>query len=97
MHLLKTQLLVAWFPTAYTGFYLKRLLCNLILYVVYGPAAAGTLFCIMEQIMYSLRVEKKLIAKAKEGGLGFRSMTNLSLWIHDKTGEFIELSKEMFK
>ena len=36
------------------------------------------------------------IAKAKEGGLGFRSMTNLSLWLHDKEGEFIELSKEMF-
>jgi len=39
----------------------------------------------------------QVIAKAKEGGLGFRSMTNLSLWIHDQTGEFIELSKEMFK
>jgi len=38
----------------------------------------------------------QVIAKAKEGGLGFRSMTNLSLWIHDKEGEFIELSKEMF-
>jgi hypothetical protein len=36
------------------------------------------------------------IARAKEGGLAFRSMTNLSLWIHDKEGEFIELSKEMF-
>jgi len=23
-------------------------------------------------------------------------MTNLSLWLHDKEGEFIELSKEMF-
>ncbi len=39
----------------------------------------------------------QVIAKAKEGGLGFRSMTNLSLWLHDKEGEFIELSKEMFK
>jgi hypothetical protein len=39
----------------------------------------------------------QVVAKAKEGGLGFRSMTNLSLWIHDKEGEFIELSKEMFK
>ena len=39
----------------------------------------------------------QVIAKAKEGGLGFRSMTNLSLWIHDETGEFIKLSKEMFK
>jgi len=38
----------------------------------------------------------QVIAKAKEGGLAFRSMTNLSLWIHDKEGEFIELSKEMF-
>jgi hypothetical protein len=36
------------------------------------------------------------IAKAKEGGLAFRSGTNLSLWIHDKDGEFIKLSKEMF-
>ena len=38
----------------------------------------------------------QVIAKAKQGGLGFRSMTNLSLWIHDKEGDFIELSKEMF-
>jgi len=36
------------------------------------------------------------IAKAKEGGLGFRSSTNLSLWIHDKNNELVELSKEMF-
>jgi hypothetical protein len=43
-------------------------------------------------------IEKgQIIAKAKEGGLAFRSMTNLSLWLHDKEGEFIELSKEMFK
>ncbi len=38
----------------------------------------------------------QVIAKAKEGGLGFRSLTNLSLWIHDKNNEFVELSKEMF-
>jgi hypothetical protein len=38
----------------------------------------------------------QVIAKAKEGGLGFRSMTNLSLWIHDKNSDFVELSKEMF-
>lgn len=38
-----------------------------------------------------------ILAKAKEGGLGFRSGTNLSVWIHDKTGEFIKLSKEMFR
>lgn len=36
------------------------------------------------------------IAKAKEGGLAFRSFTNLSLWIHDKNNDFVELSKEMF-
>jgi len=41
--------------------------------------------------------EGEVIAKAKEGGLGFRSMTNFSLWIHDNNeSEFIELSKEMF-
>ena len=39
----------------------------------------------------------QVIAKAKESSLGFRSMTNLSLWIHNKEGEFIELLKEMFK
>ena len=37
-----------------------------------------------------------VLAKAKEGGLGFRSGTNLSLWLHDKEGEFIRLSKDMF-
>jgi len=37
-----------------------------------------------------------VLAKAKEGGLDFRSGTNLSLWLHDKEGEFIRLSKEMF-
>jgi hypothetical protein len=37
------------------------------------------------------------IARAKEGGLGFRSGTNLSLWIHDKEGEFMEINKSLFQ
>lgn len=36
------------------------------------------------------------IAKAKEGGLGFRMGANLSLWIHDKDGEFVTITKELF-
>ena len=36
------------------------------------------------------------IAIAKEGGLGFRGGTNLSLWIHNKNNDFMKLSKEMF-
>ncbi len=36
------------------------------------------------------------IAKAKEGGLGFRSGTNLSLWIHDKDGEMMKITKDLF-
>jgi len=36
------------------------------------------------------------IAKAKEGGLGFRSGTNLSLWIHSKDGEMMKVTKDLF-
>ena len=39
----------------------------------------------------------QVIAMAGKGGLNFMGGSNLSLWIHDQTGEFIELSKEMFK
>lgn len=39
----------------------------------------------------------QILAKAGKGGLGFRSGTNLSLWVHDQDGEFIGLSKDMFQ
>jgi len=56
-------------------------------YVIYGDVlvAEGD---IIEQ--------GKEIAKAKEGGLGFRSGTNLSLWIHDKNDNFIKITKDLF-
>jgi hypothetical protein len=37
-----------------------------------------------------------ILAKAGEGGLGFRSGTNLSFWLHNKDNQIIKLSKEMF-
>ena len=38
----------------------------------------------------------QVIATAGDGGLNFMGGTNLSLWIHDKNGDFMKLSKEMF-
>ncbi len=40
--------------------------------------------------------EGAILAKAGEGGLGFRSGTNLSFWLHNKDNQIIKLSKEMF-
>jgi len=37
-----------------------------------------------------------ILAKAEEGGLGFRAGTNLSLWLHDKNDQMITLSKNIF-
>lgn len=37
-----------------------------------------------------------ILAKAEEGGLGFRAGTNLSLWLHDKNDQMVALSKNIF-
>jgi len=36
------------------------------------------------------------IAKAKEGGISFRADTNLSIWLYDKNGEFVKITKDLF-
>jgi len=41
--------------------------------------------------------EGEILAKAKEGGLKFRSGTNLSFWLHNKNNQMVKLSKEMFR
>lgn len=41
--------------------------------------------------------EGEILAKAGEGGLNFRSGTNLSLWLHNKDNQMVKLSKEIFK
>jgi hypothetical protein len=37
-----------------------------------------------------------ILAKAEEGGLGFRAGTNFSLWLHDKNDQMVTLSKDIF-
>jgi len=37
-----------------------------------------------------------ILARAEEGGLGFRAGTNFSLWLHDKNDQMITLSKNIF-
>jgi len=39
----------------------------------------------------------EVLAKVKEGGLKFRSGTNLSFWLHNKDDQMVKLSKEIFK
>ncbi len=41
-------------------------------------------------------VEGEVLAKAGEGGLGFRSGANLSIWLHNKNDEMVKLTKEIF-
>jgi len=41
--------------------------------------------------------EGEVLAEAEEGGLKFRSGTNLSFWLHNKDDQMVKLSKEMFK
>ena len=45
--------------------------------------------------------EGEVLAEAGEGGLNFRSGTNLSFWLHNKSknneSQMVKLSKEMFK
>jgi hypothetical protein len=41
--------------------------------------------------------EGEVLARAGEGGLSFRSGTNLSLWLHNRDNRMIKLSKEIFK
>jgi hypothetical protein len=36
------------------------------------------------------------IAKAKEGGISFRADSNLSIWLYDKDGEFVRITKDLF-
>lgn len=36
------------------------------------------------------------IAKAKSGGLAFRSGTNLSLWVHNENNDFMKVTKDIF-
>jgi hypothetical protein len=45
----------------------------------------------------NIALEGAILGMAGEGGLGFRSGTNLSLWIHQKDGNFVKLTKEMFR
>jgi len=37
-----------------------------------------------------------ILARAGEGGLGFRAGTNFSFWLHDKNDQMVVLSKDIF-